>query len=104
MAYRKIVVDGKQYEFVVGKSHTKVRSVDDRSFNVVVPNSHVGQPAVGWPCQYYVRQPNIADFIRAGGVGQHRTLYVCKKHNAKTDEVTYDPYERERFITLVRLW
>jgi hypothetical protein len=34
--YRKIVVDGKQYEYVIGKSHTKIKGVG------VFPNLDVG--------------------------------------------------------------
>lgn len=40
MTYRKIMVDGKQFEYVVGKSHTKVKGL------ALFKNEDIGQMIV----------------------------------------------------------
>lgn len=65
MSYRKITVDGKQYEYVVGKTHTKVKGVG------VILNSQIGE--YQWNCRngaeccgesLRVQPKDVANFIK----------------------------------------
>lgn len=76
MGYRKITVDGVEYQYVVGKTHVKVRGMQ------AVPAEHIGElfdnlcPCCGEPeYELYnakrenhqrvrVHPSNVADFIR----------------------------------------
>ena len=77
MAYRKIEVDGKQYEYVVGKTHVKVKGVGVFVKETTFPKYEVeqfcdccGEPLKAlystheYPQHTQVRPSVLADVIR----------------------------------------
>lgn len=62
MSYRKLDVDGVEYEYVVGSTHVKIRGME------AVPKAQVGMPApakyYGEPPQYKVTPEAIRAYIR----------------------------------------
>lgn len=83
MSYRKITVDGKQYEYVIGASHLKIKAFG--LFKV----SDVGNPIKG-TSKYVVTPTVIAALIRK----ERLPLSLhCAKHDYRTTQLTYG--ERE---------
>lgn len=77
MAYRKIEVDGKSYEYSIGKTHTKVRHVgvwknEEVGAIRVYDDRHTFRPIV----LLQVTPKDLAWFIRSG---KFRVTEKCKK-------------------------
>lgn len=96
MAYRKLVVDGKNYEFVIGKVNTKVR--DDSGKSTIYNNSDIGSPLgykyyeKGELIQGYVVTPlNVSRAVLGLGIPE----FVCERDGVKTTKLIPDPFESE---------
>lgn len=87
MSYRKLEVNGATYEYVVGRSHVKVRGP---GFSKVIPKSEVGQP-VGTN-QHAVSPGNIRDVV-LGRPGPK--VFRCARHDTTTTRLAFDPYSWE---------
>ena len=62
MAYRNITVEGKDYQYVVGKTHVKVRGLE------AVEKSGIGDEYVkdcGCCSEWRVKPAHIKEFIQA---------------------------------------
>lgn len=90
MSYRKIIVDGKTYEYSIGKTHTKVKGMP------VYKNSEIGDEIAStssYEIQGYVVSPyNVANAIK--GVHKPRQVIKCE-HGTQTHETTACPYSSE---------
>lgn len=86
MSYRKINVNGTEYEYTIGETFTKVRGLD------AFKNSDIGDPIVGVKDQFYVTPYNVKNAIL--GVKHHRVVYRCS-HGTITHKTVLDPYEHE---------
>lgn len=90
MSYRKIIVDGKQYEYSIGKTHTKIKGME------VYKNSDIGdeiESTTSYEIQGYVVSPyNVANAIK--GVHKPRQVIKCE-HGTQTHETTACPYSSE---------
>jgi hypothetical protein len=87
MSYRKIEVNGKTYEYVVGRSHVKIRGPN---FSKVLTKAEVGQP-IGKD-RYVVSPANIRNVV----LGRPGTVeFVCTDHDVATTGLDYDPYDLE---------
>jgi hypothetical protein len=60
MGYRKITVEGKEYQYVIGKSATKIKGI------AVVNNCVIGTPIS--EDKYAVTPACVAEYIRTGTV------------------------------------
>ena len=87
MSYRKIEVNGKTYEYVVGRSHVKVRG---HGISKAVAKSEVGQPIGG---DRYVVTPASIRNVVLGRSGPR--VLKCAEHGVATTVLAYDPYSRE---------
>lgn len=87
MSYRKIEVNGKTYEYVVGRSHVKIRG---EGFSKVLPKSEVGQQL--GEDRYVVSPANIRNIV-LGRPGPK--VYHCADHGVLTSRLDYDPYSLE---------
>lgn len=84
MAYRKITVNGTEYQYTIGRSFTKVRG------HAVWRNSEVGDAVDD---ELYVVQPShIAEMILHGK--RKRETKMCMRHN-KPKEFRCNPFEYE---------
>ena len=92
MTYRNIEIDGVNYKYVIGKSHTKVVNVG------IVSNSLIGLPVDGKD-RYLITPAFIKKFILADGVidsSFHDDIPTCgcgKKDN--TVKMRADPFDFE---------
>ncbi|MCS4089978.1 hypothetical protein [Rhizobium sp. BK176] len=87
MSYRKIEVNGTTYEYVVGRSHVKIRGPN---FSKVLTKAEVGQP-IG-DDRYVVSPANIKNIVLGRPGAQ---IFVCRNHGAATTTLSYDPYDLE---------
>ena len=87
MSYRKIEVNGTQYEYVVGRSHVKVRGP---GMSKVLAKSDIGQ-LIG-DDRFVVTPANIRNVVL--GRNGPRTL-ICEEHGVRTSALAYDPFSRE---------
>lgn len=85
MSYRKLEVNGKQHEYVVGKTHTKVRG------GKTYLNSSIGDQ-VGDTDSFVVTPYNVANAIK--GISQKRHVIRCN-HGTTTHEIVEDPFDAE---------
>ncbi|WP_327209997.1 hypothetical protein [Rhizobium leguminosarum] len=88
MGYRKIDIEGTIYEYVVGRSHVKVRSAS--GLQRVVPKSEVGQPA--GPGRWVVGPANIRNLV-LGYVPA--VIFRCEEHKHETRELAASPFWAE---------
>lgn len=92
MSYRTITVNEQIYEYVIGRSHTKIRNFG------VFENSLIGekvQPDSGVKLtedKYTVSPFHVANAIK--GIKVERPVYRCV-HGFETHQVTSDPYSLE---------
>ena len=92
MSYRKIELNGRTYEWVVGKTALKVKGVG------VWPIADVGTPAASkreWGKPHtpaYVCGP--AHVINAI-LGKPKPMYKCRRHGAGSDYLGADPFSYE---------
>lgn len=84
MGYRKIVVDGATYEYVIGSKAVKIRGAD--GYLKILPREDVGQPLAHW---HVVTPYNIRQAIL--GLPMQRT-FRCRKHGTVTQELTFNPF------------
>ena len=84
MAYRKITIDGTTYEYVVGKTHVKVKGVG------IWRRDEVGHEVDGKRNKYVV-SPSIMRSLITGD--DEEQIYTCK-HTATTSWA-YDPFAIE---------
>lgn len=98
MSYRKITVNDKRYEYVIGKTHTKIKDVG------LFKNSEVGVPLkkrVGDELKrtFVVTPAIVADIIAGKPI---RTMYKCDHGivTSKTmlDVLSHDVYNETRYI------
>lgn len=87
MSYRKIEVNGKTYEYVVGRSHVKIRGPN---LSKVLPKAQVGQP-IGED-RYVVSPANIRNIV-LGKPGAK--VFFCAEHMVATTSLDYDPFALE---------
>lgn len=87
MSYRKIEINGKTYEYVVGRSHVKIRGPN---LSKVLPKSEVGQPIS--VDRYVVTPANIRNIVM-GYPGLK--MFVCDEHGTCTTALDCDPYAFE---------
>lgn len=83
MAYRKIIVDGTEYQYTIGRSYTKVRG------HAVWHNSDVGDLLDTGREQYVVQPSHVAEMIMNGK--RDRRVKMCEQHN-KPKRFTSNPY------------
>lgn len=88
MAYRSIEVEGKTYEYVVGRTHVKVRGPS--GMQRVLLKSEVGQPA--GPGRFAVLPSNVRNLLM-GYVPA--TIYRCEEHKHETRELAASRYWAE---------
>lgn len=92
MSYRTITVNEQTYQYVVGRTHTKVRNFG------VFENRLIGDKVdadVGVKLsedKYVVSPYHVANAIK--GIKIERPVYRCI-HGFETHEVTLDPYSLE---------
>ena len=86
MSYRKLEVDGKQYEYVIGKKNTKIRG------GATYLNEAIGDRINGNDEDIIVTPYNVANAIR--GISNPRTVRRCS-HGIVTHEVVANPYAAE---------
>lgn len=85
MSYRKITVNEQEYQYSIGKSHTKVKGFK------VFENRMIGDPISG-TSDYVVTPYNVANAIK--GIYQPRVVDKCS-HGTVTHETTIDPFDAE---------
>jgi hypothetical protein len=94
MSYRKIVVSGNAYEYVIGKTHVKVKGVG------LFLKSEWGNPIDRYSRQTrelyttYVITPDTVRRIILGEKPSPRE-FVCTRHNTRTTRLAFDPYAYE---------
>lgn len=85
MSYRKITVNGTQYQYSIGKTHTKIKGLP------VFENSQIGDQ-ISDTQDYVVTPYNVSNAI----LGKHTPRLVQKCHHGTiTHETTTDPYAYE---------
>lgn len=84
MGYRNIEVEGKKYEYVVGRKAVKIRGAN--GYLKIMPREDVGQP-LG-------RMHVVTPFgIRQAILGlPSRRTFTCRKHGTVTQELAYVPF------------
>nr|WP_250808428.1 hypothetical protein [Neorhizobium tomejilense] len=87
MSYRKIDVNGKTYQYVVGRSHVKIQGPN---FSKTFRKSEVGQQ-IGED-QYVVTPANIRNVV-LGRPGAK--VFACAEHGVLTSRLDFDPYALE---------
>lgn len=92
MSYRKIEVDGKTYEYVIGRQFVKFRH--DRK---AIPVAEIGVPLGK---KTYISPKFIAAFLR----GNPLKTRLCKKHNFICTEMRYDPFDIEIHDKKYPMW
>jgi len=90
MSYRKITVNDKQYEYVIGKTHTKIKGKG------LFKNSEVGVPLkrrVGDEVKesFVVTPAIVADLIAGKPI---RPMHKCY-HGTVTSKTMINPYDHE---------
>ena len=100
MSYRKITVDGKQYEYVIGKTHTKIKGLG------LFLNTEIGM-TVPFPPEFhrapktFVTPGMIADKIQ-GKLPRKPIMYSCE--HLTTPHTVADPFESEvhgRYVAMI---
>jgi hypothetical protein len=86
MAYRKMKIDDKTYEYVIGKTFTKIKDVG------LFENKEYGSPLAFSNKGVVVSPKHVSNMIR--GI-KERVQYHCKEHNFTTDMLVSDPYSVE---------
>lgn len=86
MSYRKITVDDKQYEYVIGKKFLKVKGLG--IFDV----SLFGNKIISLKDTYRVTPAIVARVIRGDLTP---TVFHCDNHGVETTELVYAPYDQE---------
>lgn len=88
MSYRKITVNDKQYEYVIGKTNTKIKGVG------LFLNSQVGSEVVdcgGNFIEYVVTLRIVATLIKGS---REKPTFSCH-HGTVTDKLMVNPYDEE---------
>jgi hypothetical protein len=88
MGYRKIEIEGKTYEYVVGRTHVKVRSAS--GMRRLLLKSEVGQPA--GPGRFVVVPANIRNLLRGYAPA---VIFRCEEHKHETRELAASPFWAE---------
>jgi hypothetical protein len=88
MGYREIEVEGSTYEYVVGRTHVKIRSAS--GLQRLLLKSDVGQPA--GPGRYAVGPANIRNLLM-GYVPA--VIFRCEEHRHETRELAASPFWAE---------
>lgn len=86
MSYRKIEVDGKTYEYVVGKTTTKVKGVG------VFRNSDYGVP-VECTDTYVISAAGVKRMVR--GLPGKPYKKTCERHGLPITALTFSPFAAE---------
>lgn len=106
MSYRKITVDGKEYEYSIGKKYTKIRGGE------VFENSKIGNPIVDidhdFLPTYRVTPRNVKHAILGlpipeykNAAGENVTEFLIDPFDAEIhDKITYFPYCSTLYYTL----
>lgn len=85
MSYRKITVDEKSYEYVIGRTHLKIKGFG--LFEV----AKIGNRIAGSD-KFVVSPGTVAKVIKGEPLP---TPYHCKEHNYTTDELTHRTIQDE---------
>lgn len=98
MSYRKITVNDKRYEYVIGKTHTKIKDVG------LFKNSEVGVPLkkrVGDEVKtsFVVTPAIVADIIAGKPI---RPMHKCH-HGTVTGKTMLDPFANEVYGQKVKI-
>ena len=76
MSYRRLVIDGHTYEYVVGRRFVKIRG-----HRKVIPLSECGERFGNHlPKEYVVTPGTLKEYLTTGKVTQPSER-ICKKHN-----------------------
>lgn len=86
MSYRKVHINNKSYEYVIGKNSTKIKGVG------VFSNSEYGSPFAWLTDKFLITPKHVTAMVLGDKV---RIKYHCKLHNSTTEKVTYDPFALE---------
>jgi hypothetical protein len=95
MAYREITVGGETYEYVIGRSFTKVKG------HAVWPNEAIGNPIDNGSERVVVTPSHVAEMIATGK--RARTPKICEIHNL-VEAYQADPYIAEMDHKAVYGW
>lgn len=88
MSYRNIEVNGKPFQYSIGRSHVKIRG---EGYSQLFAKSEIGQP-IEYSTGHVVTPANIRNAI-LGRTGPR--TFVCKEHGTSTTVVAIDPYDEE---------
>ncbi len=95
MSYRKITVDDKQYEYVIGKTHTKIKGLG------LYPNIELGDTVkkpgfIGGPDKTFITPGMIADVIRGKKPRSiHETKSMQRCRHTSTPYTVANPFDAE---------
>lgn len=84
MSYRTIVVEDNKYEYVIGRTYTKVRGLQ------AYRNAEIGNPVTGTD-KFVVAPLNIKQAILKLPIPE----FTCKRHNVTTTEMMVNPFDAE---------
>ncbi len=83
MSYRNITVDGKTYQYALGRTHLKIKN-----FGLFL-TSAIGNP-LG---RHFVVTPRtVAKVIKGETLPE---VFHCERHEVSTTQLAYDPYSCE---------
>jgi len=89
MSYRKVTVEGKVYEYVVGKVFVKIK--DFGLFKVADVGNPILNRVLGKDRLYQTTPATIASIIKKEPLPR---MFSCR-HGTKTHELVYDPFHVE---------
>lgn len=97
MSYRKLTINGINYEFVIGKTFTKVKK-GGKAYTIF-ENEKIGSPHMQRSCmgtfytsgQFVITPLNVRNAL----LGENIPTNICKNHNVTTTGMHADPYEKE---------
>lgn len=94
MGYRKIEVDGKTYEYVIGRKFVKFRG------GKAIPHSEIG--VMRDRMDEYVITPKLIAAYLKGGVTSKS--YFCEEHKFLCTKMTINPYAIEIYGKNIPIW
>lgn len=85
MSYRKITVEGKQYEYVIGKAYLKIKELG------LFKTSEIGN-RLGGTSIFVVTPGTVAKVIKKESLPE---VFICERHGVTTTELAVAPYDDE---------
>jgi hypothetical protein len=88
MSQRKIEVNGKPFQYSIGRTHVKIRG---EGYSKLFTKAEIGQP-IAYRDDHVVTPANIRNAI-LGRPGPR--VFVCAEHLHVTTALNFDPYAEE---------